>query len=154
MRAVRLLAALGLAIALSGCTTYVTVSSDPEGALITSADGAETYGRAPLDIPFDRSALEERLGKVPGFVATWPSGAQAATESPYEVRDLRYGAKIELRRPQDVPGVEEDLRFALRRAQQRAEEAEAERARMELYWRDGWMRGPWMMPPPVFYRVR
>ena len=41
---------LGTVLLLSGCTTYVSVASDPEGAVITSADGSETYGRAPVTI--------------------------------------------------------------------------------------------------------
>ena len=42
------LGVLGTVLLLSGCTTYVSVASDPEGAVITSADGSETYGRAPV----------------------------------------------------------------------------------------------------------
>lgn len=76
------LGVLGTVLLLSGCTTYVSVASDPEGAVITSADGSETYGRAPVTIEYDRDTLEANLGKVPGFVATWPSGAKAATEAP------------------------------------------------------------------------
>ena len=114
------LGVLGAVLLLSGCTTYVSVASDPEGAVITSADGSETYGRAPVTIEYDRDTLEANLGKVPGFVATWPSGAKAATEAPYVVRDFKYGAQIELQRPADAPGLEEDLRFALEQAQERA----------------------------------
>lgn len=112
------LGVLGAVLLLSGCTTYVSVASDPEGAVITSADGSETYGRAPVTIEYDRDTLEANLGKVPGFVATWPSGAKAATEAPYVVRDFKYGAQIELQRPADAPGLEEDLRFALEQAQE------------------------------------
>ena len=100
------LGVLGTVLLLSGCTTYVSVASDPEGAVITSADGSETYGRAPVTIEYDRDTLEANLGKVPGFVATWPSGAKAATEAPYVVRDFKYGAQIELQRPTDAPGLE------------------------------------------------
>ena len=121
------LGVLGAVLLLSGCTTYVSVASDPEGAVITSADGSETYGRAPVTIEYDRDTLEANLGKVPGFVATWPSGAKAATEAPYVVRDFKYGAQIELQRPADAPGLEEDLRFALEQAQERAKRAEADR---------------------------
>ena len=122
------LGVLGAVLLLSGCTTYVSVASDPEGAVITSADGSETYGRAPVTIEYDRDTLEANLGKVPGFVATWPSGAKAATEAPYVVRDFKYGAQIELQRPADAPGLEEDLRFALEQAQERAKRAEADRS--------------------------
>ncbi|MFR4552068.1 MAG: hypothetical protein ACLT49_02040 [Sutterella wadsworthensis] len=33
------------------------------------------------------------------------------------MRDFKYGAQIELQRPTDAPGLEEDLRFALEQAQ-------------------------------------
>lgn len=118
----------------------------PEGAVITSADGSETYGRAPVTIEYDRDTLEANLGKVPGFVATWPSGAKAATEAPYVVRDFKYGAQIELQRPTDAPGLEEDLRFALEQAQERAKRAEADRRRLQLYYQGGWMHGPFFGP--------
>lgn len=154
MRLIRLAAPalLAAALLLSGCSTYVEVASDPEGAEITSADGRESYGPAPVSVPFDRDALEASGGSVPGFVATWPSGARAATESPYVVRDLRHGASVELRRPADAPGLEEDLRHALRRAQDRAEKAEEERRRMELYMHDGPMHGPFFAPGFIWMR--
>ena len=140
------LGVLGTVLLLSGCTTYVSVASDPEGAVITSADGSETYGRAPVTIEYDRDTLEANLGKVPGFVATWPSGAKAATEAPYVVRDFKYGAQIELQRPTDAPGLEEDLRFALEQAQERAKRAEADRRRLQHYYQGGWMHGPFFGP--------
>ena len=56
------LGVLGAVLLLSGCTTYVSVASDPEGAVITSADGSETYGRAPVTIEYDRDTLEANLG--------------------------------------------------------------------------------------------
>ena len=146
-RRAALFCAAVIPLALAGCTTYVTVASDPEGAVITSADGAENYGRAPVDVPYDRDALEAQGGRIPGFIAEWPSGAKASTESPYVVRDLKYGAQVLLTRPKDAPGLEEDLRFALEQAQERAERAEAEKRRMELYYSDGWMRGPFFGPP-------
>ena len=93
------------------------------------------------DLRFCRT-LEANLGKVPGFVATWPSGAKAATEAPYVVRDFKYGAQIELQRPADAPGLEEDLRFALEQAQERAKRAEADRRRLQLYYQGGWMPFP------------
>lgn len=118
----------------------------PRAPVITSADGSETYGRAPVTIEYDRDTLEANLGKVPGFVATWPSGAKAATEAPYVVRDFKYGAQIELQRPADAPGLEEDLRFALEQAQERAKRAEADRRRLQLYYQGGWMHGPFFGP--------
>lgn len=57
------LGVLGAVLLLSGCTTYVSVASDPEGAVITSADGSETYGRAPVTIEYDRERLKRIWAK-------------------------------------------------------------------------------------------
>ena len=57
------LGVLGAVLLLSGCTTYVSVASDPEGAVITSADGSETYGRAPVTIEYDRDTLAQERAK-------------------------------------------------------------------------------------------
>ncbi len=144
---------------LTGCSTYVTVVSDPEGALITDASGSIVYGRAPLDVEYDTDELKQRAHpgqcpQIPGFTARWPSGAIASSASPLPVCDLRRGLTVRIPRPQAAPGLEEDLRWALERAQKRARDAEIERDRMMLYmdrdwfWGPGW--GPWprMMPPP------
>ncbi|MGN1149200.1 MAG: hypothetical protein ACI4SY_00655 [Sutterella sp.] len=132
---------------LFGCSTYITVTSDPEGALISDAESGATYGYAPLDVEYDRSRLESgqtpgRCASVPGFVATWPSGAKAHSASPFEVCDLRYGTEVSLIRPADAPGAEQDLRWALERAQRRARDAEAERDRLQLYLDNRFFWGP------------
>ena len=44
------LSALLVPVFLTGCSTYVTVVSEPEGAVITDASGSIVYGRAPLDV--------------------------------------------------------------------------------------------------------
>ena len=144
---------------LTGCSTYVTVVSDPEGALITDASGSIVYGRAPLDVEYDTDELKHRAHpgqcpQIPGFTARWPSGASASSASPLPVCDLRRGLTVRILRPQAAPGLEEDLRWALERAQKRARDAEIERDRMMLYmdrdwfWGPGWGLWPRMMPPP------
>lgn len=135
------LCALSALALLAGCTTYVTVVSDPEGAAITDPTGAVAYGEAPVEIAYDRSELERAGGVVPGYKATWPSGAAASTVSPLTVTDLRYGMTVTLKRPADAPGVEKDLEHALKNAQQRAKNAEAERDRLQLYLDSGWGPG-------------
>ena len=60
--------------------------------------------------------------------------------------DFRYGAQIELKRPANAPGLDEDLKFALSRAQERARAAEAERDRMRLYMDNTWFWGPRFAP--------
>ena len=47
------LSALLVPVFLTGCSTYVTVVSEPEGAVITDASGSIVYGRAPLDVEHD-----------------------------------------------------------------------------------------------------
>lgn len=143
-----------LVAGLTGCTTYIDVSSDPEGALITDPTGAVVYGYAPVSVPFDQDVLKAnaipgRCPEVPGFMAKWPSGATALTASPLPVCDLTHGLHIMLTRPKDAPGLDQDLTWALKRAQERARIAEAERDRMQLYldnpWGPYWMR-PWPSP--------
>ncbi len=126
---------------LAGCSTTITVTSEPEGAMITNRSGTIKYGYAPVEIKFDKKTLEAsidptdplRCAKLQGFTAEWKSGAKAQTATPLPICDLRYGETVELKRPENVPGLEEDLRFALDRAQKRALEAEREKERLETY---------------------
>lgn len=149
--------ALLATLALTGCTTYVTVTSDPEGALITTPDGQTTYGYAPVDVEYDKSRLEAtidptdpmRCARLPGFKATWQSGASASTDSPMPLCDLRYGGTVNLKRPKDAPNEEEDLRWALKRAQERANAERAERKRLENY-----VNTPMLFPFGGFMMVR
>ena len=118
--------------------TYVTVTSDPERAVITDADGPVTYGCAPVEASYERTMLEAdripgRCATVPGFRAKWPSGAETGTPDRVDVCDLQYGATVKLTRPADAPDLEKDLRWALERAQERVKAAEAERDRLQLY---------------------
>ena len=148
----RLFAALLAFPLLTACTTYVTVTSDPEGAVITDADGSVTYGYAPVEVSYERKMLEAdripgRCATVPGFRAKWPSGAETGTPDRVDVCDLQYGATVKLTRPADAPDLEKDLRWALERAQERVKAAEAERDRLQLYldnrffWGPGWVLG-------------
>lgn len=61
------LSALLVPVFLTGCSTYVTVVSEPEGAVITDASGSIVYGRAPLDVEYDTNEL--RHGAHPGQCA-------------------------------------------------------------------------------------
>lgn len=135
------LSALAALLLLAGCTTYVTVVTDPEGAAITDPTGAVAYGESPVEIAYSRSDLERAGAMVPGYKATWPSGASASTASPLAVTDLRYGMTVVLKRPESAPGLEKDLAHALKNAQTRARNAEAERDRLQLYLDSGWGPG-------------
>ena len=150
MRAVVLSAILASAV-LTGCSTYVSVVSEPEGALITDSTGSVVYGYAPLDVEFDTDNLRKgahpgECARIPGFAAKWPSGAAASSASPLPVCDLRHGMTVTIPRPESAPGLEQDLTWALQRAQKRARDAEEERDRMRLYMNDGWFWGPGFGP--------
>lgn len=132
MRLRTLCAALFICQLAAGCSTYVTVASRPEGARITDLTGSVEYGIAPVEVQYPTDELEARGGKIPGFRATWPSGAKAETAAEL-VPDPKRGLTVTLERPKEAPGYEKDLEFALERASDRAERAEAERDRMELY---------------------
>lgn len=49
---------------------------------------------------------------------------------------------VRINRPKSAPGLEQDLQWALERAQKRARDAEIERDRMMLYMDHGWFWGP------------
>ena len=144
----RTLLSLTALLLLSGCSTYVTVVTEPEGAMISDLSGSQLYGYSPVQIEYDTDLLRNQGGLVPGYRATWQSGATAQTESPFYISDLQYGATVKLVRPEGAPGLEKDLDFALKRAQERAKQAEAERDRAYLYmdrgwgWGSGWGWGP------------
>lgn len=142
----RLIAVFYALFFLTGCTTYVTVLSEPEGAMISDASGSKLYGYAPVQIEYDTDTLRNQGNIIPGYVATWPSGAKAETEDPFYIPSLRDGCTVKLTRPDDAPGLEKDLSHALQRAQQRAREAEIERDRAYMYmghwgWQHGWGPG-------------
>ena len=61
MQRIRSLLLIGAAVLLTGCSTYVKVVSDPEGATITTPDGSVVYGIAPLDVEYKTSDLERDL---------------------------------------------------------------------------------------------
>lgn len=140
---------------LSGCTTYLHIESDPEGAMITDSSGTVVYGYAPVSVGFDRDTLEAsaepgHCPQVPGFVARWPSGAQAATATSLDVCDPTHGLTLLLKRPAEAPNLERDLSWALERAQARARQAEAERDLLRLHMDRPWVGPYWMRPwPPM-----
>ena len=79
----RALLSLSALLLLSGCSTYVTVITEPEGAMISDPTGSQLYGYSPVEIEYDTDLLRNQGGLVPGYRATWQSGATAQTESPF-----------------------------------------------------------------------
>ena len=111
------LSALLVPVFLTGCSTYVTVVSEPEGAVITDASGSIVYGRAPLDVEYDTNELRHgahpgQCAQIPGFTARWPSGASASTDAALPLCDLRHGMTVRINRPKSAPGLEQDLQWA------------------------------------------
>ena len=90
----RALLSLSALLLLSGCSTYVTVVTEPEGAMISDPTGSQLYGYSPVEIEYDTDLLRNQGGLVPGYRATWQSGATAQTESPFYINDLQYGATV------------------------------------------------------------
>ena len=146
MRLRTLCAALFVCQLAASCSTHVTVATPPDGARITALTGSVEYGIAPVEVQYPTDDLEARGGKIPGFRATWPSGAKAETAAEL-VPDPKRGLTVTLERPKEAPGYEKDLEFALERASERAKRAEAERDRMELYL-DTRPYGFWFRPFP------
>ena len=104
------LSALLVPVFLTGCSTYVTVVSEPEGAVITDASGSIVYGRAPLDVEYDTNELRHgahpgQCAQIPGFTARWPSGASASTDAALPLCDLRHGMTVRINRPKSGPPV-------------------------------------------------
>lgn len=101
------LSALLVPVFLTGCSTYVTVVSEPEGAVITDASGSIVYGRAPLDVEYDTNELRHgahpgQCAQIPGFTARWPSGASASTDAALPLCDLRHGMTVRINRPKSA----------------------------------------------------
>lgn len=159
----RTLSAAGLACALlSGCATATfQFVSDPEGAVVRTSAGSAVLGTTPFGFSVDKDSLAAYATtpgcyQLPaGYEATWGSGAKAATESPLTLcspgsDDPLF--RIQFDRPKDAPGLEDDLKTALRNAQTRAatEAARAAAAQRELDMQMGfgWGWGPFMAPPP------
>ena len=48
----RTLLSLTALLLLSGCSTYVTVVTEPEGAMISDLSGSQLYGYSPVQIEY------------------------------------------------------------------------------------------------------
>ncbi|MCG5030926.1 hypothetical protein MAF45_05635 [Mesosutterella sp. OilRF-GAM-744-9] len=171
-RIARPLVSLGAAaVALTGCATAsFQFVSDPEGAVVKALDSGSVVGTTPFTVTMERDKIANLMTRpgcyrLPsGYEAVWGSGAKAASASPLELcdpggsRDVTF--QIRFDRPKDAPGLENDLRTALRNAQRRAdlERARAEAAERDLEMMDGWGWGGWFggpmfwWPPPRGHR--
>lgn len=115
---------------LSGCAGTITVQTAPEGALIVS--GNQTLGISPHVVtlpsasnnPFSKDA--QGCYQAPGFTAKWASGATAASPAPIQLCNGLDGSYVvNIARPADAPGLQEDLAAANQRANVLAKQQEA-----------------------------
>lgn len=126
--------------ALCACQTNakLTVSSQPEGAYITSLQG--TYGGvAPYSFYY---TIDETRSKrdakgcwvVQGVVAQWASGARVKQDE-YTLCGSAVGNYTAVvNRPHDAPNLNVDLNYAMQLQANRAAQAEAKAARSAAAW--------------------
>lgn len=114
---------------ISGCTSTVQITSQPEGAYITRHDGLGA-GFAPLTYPVvidETKATKTAKGCwwTKGITVQWASGATIS----YSALELCSGTTdtyfFNVVRPQDVPNLHVDLNFAMQMRAQGAARAAA-----------------------------
>ena len=145
---IKLLITLTAFLTLTGCTTYVTVESNPEGATISDLSGAHVYGYAPIKVAVDPDTMKDAdipgvCPKTEGFMAKWPSGATVSTPDYIKVCDTTVGTSVLLERPEGAPDRDKDLEWALKLTRERAEKAEADKAMLEDRLNDPWYHPYW-----------
>jgi hypothetical protein len=112
-------------ILLSGCASvpaqnelWITINSDPQGARVTcnigaSGNGGTDHGFAPVVMSYKITDANRSAGKLNTTPCkmTWQSGA---TFQDFIVADLALGRRVEVtfKRPQNLPGLDHDLRVA------------------------------------------
>lgn len=117
------------AVLMSGCATEATmiVKTQPSGAYITDVESGEAYGIAPVVVHYDLSGMTtDSAGcySVVGLKAQWVSGAQAEKEA----IQLCNGAgdyETLIIRDSSIPGLDQDLQFALQVQAVRAQQEQA-----------------------------
>ena len=131
-------AAILAALILSGCSSAtLQFASDPEGAVVRTSGNGSVLGTTPFSVSVDpdslaRYATSPGCYRLPyGYDFIWESGAKVSTASPLDMCSMTSGKnqvfRFSFSRPKDAPGLETDLRVALKNAQERARR-EAERA--------------------------
>ena len=99
---------------LTGCATNqmaVTYYSDPPGATVMRPDGT-SLGRAPITLNYQLTEQDkkQKLKKVQGLMAQWPSGAKIGYSS---INAYVSGSTFTFKRPPDAPGLSTDMNYAL-----------------------------------------
>ena len=111
------MAAFGVALASCAATTTLVVSSNPEGAALTSLDTAVDLGRAPVQLVFDSHDLDAARSasgcfQVRGIEAVWESGASITSDAVAICDTGQRHYEMVLMRPTDYPDIQRDLDFA------------------------------------------
>lgn len=141
---------------LSGCSTTVVFESDIEGAEVTTVAG-QKYGVTPVSVPFSNDDLDatrqaDGCARILGVVYKWPSGATVSSPNPIVLCSDASVHRYVMKRPEGAPGLEEDLKYALKRSKLREaqlqNELEMERLYNDRFFWGPFMWGPMMMPPP------
>lgn len=124
-----------LLLGLSACTLTacgpgtLTVKSEPEGALISY--GNRSLGLAPYiaNLPSNDKAMRKDGSGcylTTGFTAQWASGVSASSPTPITLcSGLGADYVVEIARPANAPGLQEDLKAANERASVLAKQQEA-----------------------------
>ena len=120
-----------LVAVLTGCAGSLTVTSVPQGALISSNNQA--LGQAPLVIMLTKDSAHRFLQgtngcyMAPGFSAQWASGAEASSpESTALCQGLDADYTVTIPRPANAPGLDKDLQVANQRDNVLAQQAQAQ----------------------------
>lgn len=98
----------------SGCSSNLTINSEPEGAYITQV-GTSVSGIAPFAVNYDSTQLSKfGCKEVRGFEARWASGATTVVD-PVKVCGSGLGNNfaITINRDRNYPGFEKDLQVAM-----------------------------------------
>ncbi len=124
---------LVLASSIVGCSTpgvRVTVTSEPDGAYITS--GGPASGIVPVVAFWEMESLErssrdsEGCLLLKGFTASWASGAVTEVPTLRHCGTTNGDFTFVMSRNMNSPGLDKDLQFALQVQAVRAQKAQAD----------------------------
>ena len=111
----------------SACASNLelTVITTPSGALVTQVASGEGFGVAPTRVFYESKLLESNRDAagchvLQGFQATWGSRAKTVMDPVRICGEPRGQYTITLGRDPNVPGLQQDLEFAMRLQESRS----------------------------------
>ena len=121
---------LMLAILASGCTTAVTIHTNPAGALITESNSGKQFGLSPIRVVYEWDEKSEVDGcmRIHGFIAQWASSAVASSPPILTLCEGPKEYSYTVNRPLGVEGLDTDMNFALQVQQTQAMRRQAAHA--------------------------